>query len=100
MSASNVPLRNPPEFLDGARVLQFASLSRSQPTGQTRHVVDGIDVRGFAAVAIARYEGSEEVYLFYCDADWRVVTDTEHESVTAAMEQAHLEFGLLPFHAV
>jgi hypothetical protein len=90
----------PPEFLDGARVLQVARLSHSQPTGRTRHVVDGVDVGGFAAIAIARYDGSDRAYLFYCDTDWNVVTDTEHPSVTAAIEQANFEFGLLPFREV
>jgi hypothetical protein len=47
---------HPPEFLDGARVLQFANLSRSQPTGGTRHVVDGVEVSQFAALAVARYD--------------------------------------------
>jgi hypothetical protein len=43
----------PPEFLDGARVVQFASLEQAQPTGKTRHVVNGVEVSGFAAVAVA-----------------------------------------------
>jgi hypothetical protein len=56
-----------------------------------------MEVGAFAAVAIARYEGSDRAHLFYCDAAWNVVTDTEHESVTAAIEQANFEFELLPF---
>jgi hypothetical protein len=100
MPESDGSVSGPPEFLDGARVLQIASLSRSQPTGATRHEVDGIEVRRFAALAVAQYEGSDSVYLFYCDADWRVVTDTEHESIPAAIEQAHFEFGLLPFEEI
>jgi hypothetical protein len=91
---------DPPQFLDGARVIQVASLSRSQPTGNTRHVVNGLDVGGFAAIAIAKYDGSDRASLFYCDSAWDVVTDTEYESVTAAIEQANFEFGLLPFREV
>jgi hypothetical protein len=92
-------MRNPPAFLDRARVLQFASLPRSQPTGKTRHVVGGIEVKEFAALVIAKYEDEPQgVYLFYCDQSWNVITDTWHEDVTAAMHQANFEFGLLQFH--
>jgi hypothetical protein len=91
-------MRSPPEFLDGARVLQFASLARSQPTGKTRHVVGGVEVREFAALAIAKYDSDPRgVYLFYCDPSWNVITDTWHEDVPAALDQANFEFGLLQF---
>ena len=89
---------HPPEFLDGARVLQYASLARSQPSGKTRHVVEGSEISRFASLAIARYDsGSEGVYLFYCDEQWNVVTDTLHEDVASAIQQANFEFGLLRF---
>jgi hypothetical protein len=91
----------PPEFLDGARVLQFASLARAQPTRNTKHAVDGVVVSRFASVAIAQYdEGPGGVYLFYCDGDWNVVTDTFHDDVASAVQQANFEFGLLPFEEV
>lgn len=94
-------MRPPPETLDRARVLQFASLARSQPTGKTRHVVGGAEVGGFAAVAIARYdEEPTGVYLFYCDRSWNVITVTWHEDVAAAIAQANFEFGLLHFNEV
>jgi hypothetical protein len=93
-------MRNPPEFLDRARVLEFASLARSQPTGKTRHVVGGVEVKQFAALAIASYEDpADGVDLFYCDPSWNVITDTWHEDVVAAaIDQANFEFGLLQFH--
>jgi hypothetical protein len=91
-------MQHPPETLDGARVLQFASLSQSQPTGRTRHVAGGVQVSRFAALAIARYDDEPSgVYLFYCDGSWNVVTDTFHEDVAAAVGQANFEFGLLHF---
>jgi hypothetical protein len=91
-------VKRPPEFLGNARVLQFASLARSQPTGNTRHVVAGTEVKEFAALAIATYESDAEgVYLFYCDPSWNVITDTWHEDVASALDQANFEFGLLRF---
>ena len=94
-------MQTPPELLDGARVLQFASLSRAQPTGKTRHVIDGIEVGNFAALAIARYDDDPSgVYLFYCDRRWNVITDTWHRDVAAAVGQANFEFGLVQLERV
>jgi len=91
----------PPEILDRARVLQFASLARSQPTGKTRHVVGGVEVTDFAGVAIARYDDEPTgIYLFYCDRGWNVITDTWHEDIASAIAQANFEFGLLQFNEV
>jgi hypothetical protein len=94
-------MNRPPEFLDGARVVQFAPLKQAQPTGKTRHIVNGTQVSGFAAIAVAQYdEDSGGAYLFYCDESWNVVTDTWHEDVLSAVKQANFEFGLLPFAEV
>lgn len=86
-----------PRLLDGARVLETASLRGSTPTGRTRHVVNGAEITDFATLAIAAYDRNPGVYLFYCDDTWRVVTDTLHDSVEAARAQAELEFGPLTF---
>jgi hypothetical protein len=53
-------------------------------------------VRSFAALAICAYEGESDVYLFYCDSDWRTVTDTVHPSVEEALAQASVEFENIP----
>jgi hypothetical protein len=37
------------------------------------------------------------VYLFYCDDDWRCLTDTYHEGMEHAVAQAEFEFGPVPF---
>ena len=36
-------------------------------------------------------------YLFYCDVAWNSVTDTYHDSMESAVEQAEFEFGPLKF---
>jgi hypothetical protein len=87
----------PPHHLDGATVLKFADLSTALPTGETRHVIGGNEVSDFARLAIARYESKPGFYLFYCDEDWSVLTDTFHESLSAAVRQAEFEFGDLSF---
>jgi hypothetical protein len=50
-----------------------------------------------AALAIAQYEGEEGVYLFYCDEQWQVVTDTFHDSLAGAVDQAKVEFTNVAF---
>jgi hypothetical protein len=83
----------PPEELDGARVLAFAVVDGSvAPTGGTTHRV-GDEVLGPAAgPAIARYDGDGQCYLFYCDQAWQVVTDTCHPTLALAREQAEFEY--------
>jgi hypothetical protein len=84
----------PPEELDGARVLAFAVIDGSgAPTGGTTHRI-GNEILGPAAgLAIARYDaGDGSFYLFYCDPDWQVVTDTCHPTLELAREQAEYEY--------
>jgi hypothetical protein len=83
----------PPELLDGARVLAFAVVDAAvAPTGGTTHRI-GDEVLGPAAgLAIARYDGDGQFYLFYCDPAWRVVTDTCHPTLELAREQAEFEY--------
>ena len=46
----------------------------------------------FAALAVARYEGEEKAYLFYCDRDWNVITDTLWRNVAESVERARAEY--------
>lgn len=87
----------PPAVIDGATVLRVADLSSAVPTGRTRHNVKGEEARGFAGLAIAIYDDDPGVYLFYCDEQWRAVTDTYHDTLDAAAAQAEFEFGPLTF---
>ena len=90
-------LAQPPEILDGARVLAVALLNDSRPTGGTLHTVNGEVVVTPAALAIAQYDGEKGVYLFYCDPHWNVVTDTFHDSIDAAIAQARWEYTNVAF---
>jgi hypothetical protein len=86
-----------PSTLDGAAVICVADLTESAPTGRTRHSVAGLEVGGFASLAIAKYPQDSGFYLFYCDAEWAVITDTYHDSVTKAVDQAEFEFSGVQF---
>lgn len=49
-------------------------------------------MRPAAGLAICRYGDGEGYYLFYCDREWEVVTDTHHQSVEDARSQAEFEY--------
>ena len=84
-----------PTEIDGARVLYYATVDEDvQPTGNTRHLL-GMESELMApakALAICQYPGEQCLYLFYCDEHGRVLTDTWHESLTQAMDQAEFEY--------
>lgn len=90
----------PPDELGGEKVLRYASIDDDvRPTGATKHsygdLVDGEIVAGepvgaFAALAI---QGDDAGYfLLYLDADGSPVTDTWHETLDDALEQAEFEY--------
>lgn len=86
-----------PTLIDGAKILRFADVSDSLGTGGTRHVVQGDEVTEFASLAIAQYPTDPGFYLFYCDENWDAITDTYHETLDEAIEQAEFEFDPVVF---
>jgi hypothetical protein len=44
-------------------------------------------------LAICSYEGSDGYYLFYCDSSWESVTDTYHDTIADAKDQAEFEYS-------
>lgn len=84
-----------PAQLDDAAVRFVAALGVDQRnTGATWHSV-GVD--HFAYLAIATYAGDRGWCLFYCSAEWEVLTDTYHDSLDEAIAQADFEFTGLTF---
>jgi hypothetical protein len=93
----------PPNQLDGARVVTFAVLEGIKPSGRTIHSSQGGVLPPPRALAICQYPGESGWYLFYCDGHWNVLTDTFHVSEGEAKQQAEFEFqgvGALLLHAV
>jgi len=82
----------PPNQLDGARVIMWAEVSETRPTGGTRHWKDGKVMGPAAGLAICQYDDDSQFYLFYCDQEWAVCTDTCHSSLELAREQAEFEY--------
>lgn len=86
-----------PAVLDGASVELYARVEDAQrPTGRTRHSINSLEEK-LSNLVIARYGGDSDYYLFYCSADWEVLTDTCHPTRQEAIEQANFEFENLEF---
>ncbi len=85
-------LKGPPSRLDGAKVLYFCPLdNRVKPSGV--HSIRLEDGSFFvpAKAAVCQYEGDSNIYRFYCDDQWRVITDMSYASVEEAV--AEIENG-------
>jgi hypothetical protein len=84
-------MRPAPTELDGAKVLATAVITGAvRPTGGTIHRgPDGV-IPPASALAIVMSEAA--IYLFYCDSEWDVLTDTWHSSVENAKAQAEFEY--------
>jgi hypothetical protein len=100
-------LRLPPRAIGGMRTVCFARLSdRTHSTGMTRHSVSGNEAARFSGLVIVEEGSGGAHYLLYCDDEWAPITDTWHESIARAKEQAAFEYkGIegaweeLPSHA-
>lgn len=80
-----------PKTIDGATVILHADVSR------LGRLFD-VDIRGFVAhVAVARYSGVSSVYLFYCSSNFEVLSDTYHDSLDDAVEEAAYYFPEVHF---
>ncbi len=79
--------------IDGAKVLEYLRLTLNQKrTGATRHIIAGQEQTEFHGLAICQYEGDKGYYLLYCDRNWSALTDTWHEDLDSAKDQASFEF--------
>jgi len=85
---------NPPPWeVGGLRVLFYSSIDqRYHFTGACDHIIGGAAWGPAARLAICQYEGDPGFYLLSCDAEWYGGTDTWHESIEAAMNQAEFEY--------
>ena len=82
-----------PQTIDSANVLAWAAIDDGvQATGNTIHRRGGEVLNPASKLAICRYEEENSYYLFYCDENWEVITDTWHQSMDDAKSQAEFEY--------
>ena len=83
----------PPEAIGGAAIVCYSPVDeRHHFTGICKHTVAGQLMGAMAGLAVCQYAQDGGFYLFGCDADWQVVTDTWHETLADAQEQAEHEY--------
>jgi hypothetical protein len=86
-------MNQPPKELDGARLVCFVEVTDAvRPTAGTTHRRDGQVLGPARGLAICQYAGESSFYLFYCDEDWTVCTDTFHMTLEDAKHQAEYEY--------
>lgn len=93
LPASPQEIKDTPASIGNAKVIAFTAIDqRHRPTGACRHVVAGELQGPVAGLAICKYEADPGYYLFYCDREWNTITDTYHDSLDAAKQQAEFEY--------
>lgn len=83
-----------PKIIGEAKVIFYLQLNDANiQTGNTKHYISGNEQNNFSNLAICQYTNDQGFYLFYCDENWNNITDTWHESIEDAIEQAEFEFS-------
>ncbi len=84
----------PPRILDGATLRLWSPLDyRHKKTTQMRLYTNGVEQLKFSGVAVGYYDKEESgVYLFYCDASWKVLNDSLYTTVAEAKMRAEEQF--------
>jgi hypothetical protein len=81
-----------PAEISGLPVVCWSPIDgRHSPTGRCRHLCPQGLFGPAAGVAVCG-RPEEGFYLFGCDANWRPVTDTWHETAEEARRQAEFEY--------
>lgn len=80
-----------PRELDGAKVLYYTSNQETNNYGLVEFKEGKTRITGFV---VAKYDQSDEYYLFACNIKWGVVGDTVHDSIKKAMEFAKEYYNL------
>lgn len=75
-------------------VLRVRLRPEHQPTGNTRHTVNGIAVEPPFELRILQFVGDSGFYLMHFNESEEELTDTYHETCQQAIEQAEFEFGI------
>jgi hypothetical protein len=83
-----------PRLIGGGRVVKYAEVTPDvRPTNATQHILPTGIAGPAAALAIVDDKADTGgFFLFGLDAEGRVETDTWHESVEAALDQAAFEY--------
>lgn len=86
-------MQAPPKIVGEAKLICFTFLDeRHRHTGNCNQIVAGVLLGAAAGLAICQYEGEKAFFLFGCDTEWNTLSDTWHETLENAKEQAEFEY--------
>ena len=81
------------KVIGGATTLFYTVIdSRHIRIRITTHLVDGQLAEKISGLAICKYVNDSGYYLFGCNDQWDSITDTYHETIEDAKEQAEFEY--------
>jgi hypothetical protein len=81
-----------PKMMGGVEVVLYSPIDeRHRFTRNTKQIVRGKLMDSMAGLAICT-NNPDSFYLFECDENWNVVTDTWHASLEDAKHQAEFEY--------
>ena len=66
------------------------------PTGKTKHYRGEAELPVPSELRIVQYADDTGYYLLYYDSEGNEITDTYHEDIKAAVEQAKWEYSVKP----
>ena len=82
-----------PHNINGARVICYSPIDhRHTYTSSTPQIVAGQVLGSMSGLAICQYHAEDCFYLFGCNPDWGIVTDTQHQTLDEALHQAEFEY--------
>lgn len=83
-----------PKQIGHADLIAYLILNSSHTkTNNTKHYIHGKLLTDINGLAICKHDHDTGYYLFYCDNTWKEFTDTYHESIEDAIDQAEFEFA-------
>ena len=83
-----------PTAIGNAKVVCYTFIDeRHKHTGNTTQIVNGVVLGSAAGLAICQCFNDSSFYLFACDDNWNVCSDTWHETLDAAIAQAEFEYA-------
>ena len=76
------------------KVLGSANINKKNVTGKTVHKINDEILEAPTKLTIVQYQNDNGVYLLYFNSDNQEITDTYHDNLQTALDQAKFEFNL------
>lgn len=77
-------MKTPPDFIDGAKVIKWIYSENEALT--VIYSVDKTQKEEIFGIAICQYPNSTKYCRFYCNKNWKVIQDTEYDTLDKAIE--------------